>query len=248
MSYHPHEPPQFFLTAPAVCPYVEGRLERKVFTHLVGDGAPKLNDILSESGFRRSQNIAYRPACEQCRACVSVRVLVDQFQPTRSMNRIAKRNSDLISTSMEAIPSSEQFALFRQYIDARHFDGGMATMSVLDYSMMVQDSHIYTRVIEYRKRGPDTMITGKGEGASVAYALTDTLHNGFSMVYSFFDPEEDRRSLGSYIILDHIRRARKAGLPYVYLGYWVEQSTKMAYKARFLPQERFMSNDWELVK
>ncbi len=248
MSYHPHEPPQFFLTAPAVCPYIEGRLERKVFTHLVGDGAPKLNDILSESGFRRSQNIAYRPACEQCRACVSVRVLVDQFQPTRSMNRIAKRNSDLVGISMETIPSSEQFALFRKYIDARHFDGGMATMSVLDYSMMVQDSHINTRLIEYRKHGPDTIITGKGEGAPVAYALTDTLHNGLSMVYSFFDPQEDRRSLGSYIILDHIHRARKAGLPYVYLGYWVEQSTKMAYKARFLPQERFTSNDWELIK
>jgi len=245
MSYHQHDAPQFYLTAPAACPYIKGEVERKVFTHLVGELAPQLNDVLSEGGFRRSQNIAYRPACENCRACVSVRVLVNDFRPTRSMKRITKRNSDLIGTPVEPIPTGEQFELFRKYIDARHLDGGMAEMSVLDYSMMVQDTHIDTQLIEYRKRGPDTGITGKGIGPPIAYALTDQLRSGLSMVYSFFDPQEHRRSLGSYLILEHIERARKAGLPHVYLGYWVKKSAKMAYKARFLPQERVSSNGWE---
>ncbi len=244
MSYHPHNTPQFYLTAPAACPYIDGQIERKVFTHLIGDLAPQLNDVLSEGGFRRSQNIAYRPACDGCRACISVRVLVGEFQPSKSMQRIAKRNKDLIGKLADPIPTSEQYSLFRKYIDFRHAEGGMADMSVRDYSMMVQDTHIKTNIIEYRKRGPDSAITGEGIGPPIAYALTDTLHNGLSMVYSFFDPEEDKRSLGTYLILDHIRRARKAGLPYVYLGYWVEESPKMAYKARFLPQERMGNNGW----
>lgn len=244
MSYHSQHTPQFYLTAPAACPYVEGQLERKVFTHLVGESATQLNDVLSEGGFRRSQNIAYRPACENCRACVSVRVLVDEFHPTTSMRRIEKRNQDLIAKVTAPTPSRQQYSLFQEYIAARHSAGGMADMSILDYSMMVQDSHINTNMVEYRKRGPDSGITGKGEGPPIAYALTDTLHNGLSMVYSFYDPQESRRSLGSYIILEHIRRARRAGLPYVYLGYWVSSSPKMAYKARFLPQERMSANGW----
>ncbi len=244
MSYQPHETPQFYLTAPAECPYIEGEVERKVFTHLVGDLAPQLNDVLSEGGFRRSQNIAYRPACERCRACISVRVLVDEFQPTTSMRRIEKRNQDIVGKVIEPTPTSEQFSLFRKYIETRHSSGGMADMSVLDYSMMVQDTHIHTQLIEYRKRGPDSLITGEGEGPPIAYALTDTLRNGLSMVYSFFDPDEKSRSLGTYLILEHMRRARRAGLPYVYLGYWVESSPKMAYKARFLPQERMTTSGW----
>ena len=244
MSYHPHDTPQFYLTAPAACPYIDGQIERKVFTHLVGDLAPQLNDVLSEGGFRRSQNIAYRPACDGCRACISVRVLVSEFQPRKSMLRIDKRNRDIVGKLVEPIPTSEQYSLFRKYIELRHADGGMADMNVRDYSMMVQDTHIKSNIIEYKKRGPDSAITGEGIGPPIAYALTDTLHNGLSMVYSFFDPEEDKRSLGTYLILDHIRRARKAGLPYVYLGYWVEESPKMAYKARFLPQERMGTNGW----
>jgi len=244
MSFHPHDAPQFYLTAPAACPYIEGQVERKVFTHLVGDLAPQLNDVLSEGGFRRSQNIAYRPACDGCRACVSVRVLVGEFTASSSMRRIEKRNSDIIGKSIDPVPTSEQYSLFRKYIDHRHASGGMADMSVLDYSMMVQDTHIDTEIIEYRKRGPDSAITGEGVGLPIAYALTDNLHNGLSMVYSFFDPAENNRSLGTYLILDHIRRARRAGLAYVYLGYWVNESPKMAYKARYLPQERMTTNGW----
>jgi arginine-tRNA-protein transferase len=141
MTQHTTETPQFYLTAPAPCPYLAGRSERKVFTHLVGDRAAALNDILTQGGFRRSQNIAYRPACEGCRACISVRTVVDGFQTTRSMARVLKRNSDIIGAETAASPSSEQYSLFRGYLDARHAEGGMADMTVLDYAMIVGESH-----------------------------------------------------------------------------------------------------------
>ena len=239
---------QFFLTAPSPCPYLPGRLERKVFTHLVGAQAPALNDILTQGGFRRSQAIAYRPACDRCAACVSIRVCVDQFRPTASMRRVARANRKLIGAWREAGASSEQYSLFRRYLDSRHADGGMAQMSVLDYALMVEDSHVDTRVVEYRRRGPDSFITGRGEGELVACALTDLLADGLSMVYSFFDPRSAFRSLGTYMILDHIEHARKLGKPYLYLGYWVEGSPKMDYKARFLPQERLTRQGWERVE
>lgn len=244
MTKHTIESPQFFLTAPAPCPYLPGRAERKVFTQLVGDRAGALNDILTQGGFRRSQNIAYRPACEGCRACVSVRTVVDTFDMGSSFQRVLKRNRDLIGTETPSTPSSEQYSLFRTYLDARHADGGMADMSVLDYAMMVGDSHVETTIIEYRFRGIDSGITGRGEGPLVAAALTDILSDGLSMVYSFFDPSYRDRSLGTFMILDHIRRARRMGLPYVYLGYWVEGSDKMDYKRRFQPQEHLGARGW----
>jgi arginine-tRNA-protein transferase len=244
VTQHSRDTPQFYLTAPSPCPYLPGREERKVFTHLVGDRAPGLNDLLTHGGFRRSQSIAYRPACETCRACVSVRVIVDHFKPTRSMRRVRVQNSDVIGEMRVQAPSSEQYSLFRAYLDSRHRDGGMADMTVLDYAMMVEDSHVKTRLVEYRKRGPDSSINGRGSGSLLAVALTDVLSDGLSMVYSFFDPEEAARSLGTYMILDHIERARKINLPYVYLGYWVRGSGKMDYKARFLPQERLLPDGW----
>ncbi len=247
MTKHTPESPQFFLTAPAPCPYLPGRAERKVFTQLAGDRAGALNDILTQGGFRRSQNIAYRPACEGCRACVSVRTLVDPFEMTGGFQRVLKRNRDLVGTETPSSPSSEQYSLFRTYLDARHADGGMADMSVLDYAMMVGDSHVDTTIIEYRFRGIDTGITGRGEGPLVAAALTDILSDGLSMVYSFFDPGYRDRSLGTFMILDHIRRARRMGLPYVYLGYWVDGSAKMDYKRRFRPQEHLGARGWTLT-
>jgi arginine-tRNA-protein transferase len=244
VTQHSRDTPQFYLTAPSPCPYLPGREERKVFTHLVGDRAPGLNDLLTHGGFRRSQSIAYRPACETCRACVSVRVIVDHFKPSRGMRRVRAENSDVIGEMRVQAPSSEQYSLFRAYLDNRHRDGGMADMTVLDYAMMVEDSHVKTRLVEYRKRGPDSSINGRGSGSLLAVALTDVLSDGLSMVYSFFDPEESARSLGTYMILDHIERARKINLPYVYLGYWVRGSGKMDYKARFLPQERLLPDGW----
>jgi arginyl-tRNA--protein-N-Asp/Glu arginylyltransferase len=236
--------PQFFMTAPAPCPYLPGQVERKVFTHLVGQRAPEMNDILTQGGFRRSQNIAYRPACEGCRACVSVRIIVDEFQPTKSMKRVAAANTDLVSKEYPAEPSTEQFSLFREYLDSRHQQGGMSDMTVLDYAMMVEDTHVNTRIIEYRLREEGDGIAERPAGRLVAAALTDQMADGLSMVYSFYDPTFEDRSLGTFMILDHIRRARSKGLPHVYLGYWVEGSRKMTYKTRFLPQEHLLMQGW----
>jgi len=221
--------PQFYLTAPAVCPYLPGEMERKVFTHLVGPRAAEMNDLLTQGGFRRSQNIAYRPACEACRACVSVRILAGEFEPTRSMKRVMSANRDLIATVQPAQPSTEQFALFRRYLDDRHQHGGMSDMSALDYAIMVEDTHVNTRLIEYRIREPGS----------------DMMSDGLSMVYSFFNPKYEKRSLGTFMILDHINRARSLGLPHVYLGYWVKGSPKMDYKTRYQPQEQLMARGWE---
>ena len=245
MTQHPTQSPQFFLTAPSPCPYIEGQFERKVFTHLVGDKAPELNDLLTQGGFRRSQNIAYRPACENCRACISVRILAGEFKPTRNMKRVMQRNSDLVGAMHDAEPTTEQYSLFRSYLDSRHRKGGMSDMTVLDYAMMVEDTHVTTKIVEYRRRGPDTFITGKGVGELIAVALTDQMSDGLSMVYSYFSPEFEDRSLGTFMILDHIARARAAGLPHVYLGYWVNGSRKMNYKVRFTPQEHLGPKGWE---
>ena len=245
MTQHLTQSPQFFLTAPSPCPYLDGQFERKVFTHLVGDKAPQMNDLLTQGGFRRSQNIAYRPACETCRACVSVRILAGEFKPSRNMRRVLQANADLVGAMHEAEPSTEQYSLFRAYLDARHRKGGMSDMTVLDYAMMVEDTHVNTKIIEYRRRGPDTFITGRGQGELMAVALSDQMADGLSMVYSYFDPELADRSLGTFMILDHINRAKAMGLPHVYLGYWVNGSRKMNYKMRFMPQEHLGPKGWE---
>jgi len=236
------------MTAPNTCGYLPDKVERKVFTHLVGMRAAALNDLLTQAGFRRSQTIAYRPACDQCNACVSVRVPVDEFEPSRNMRRVLEANSDLVGLTIPNKATSEQYSLFRSYLGDRHSDGGMIDMSVLDFSLMIEDSHVDTTLIEYRRRGPDTFINGRGTGPLIATALTDILSDGLSMVYSFFDPELSDRSLGTYMILDHIQRTKKQGLPYLYLGYWINGSKKMDYKARFMPQERLGLNGWMRVE
>jgi arginyl-tRNA--protein-N-Asp/Glu arginylyltransferase len=248
VTQHSRDTPQFYLTAPSPCPYLPGREERKVFTHLVGEKAGDLNDLLTHGGFRRSQSIAYRPACEGCRACLSVRVMVEDFRPSPSLRRILGRNTDIVGEMRAAVPTSEQYSVFRAYLDSRHRDGGMADMTVLDYAMMVEDSHVDTRIVEYRLRDPDSGFTGRSSGPLCAMALTDVLSDGLSMVYSFYDPDHHGRSPGTFMILDHIERARRMGLPYVYLGYWVEGSKKMDYKARFLPQQRLLPEGWTRVE
>jgi arginine-tRNA-protein transferase len=246
LTQHSRDTPQFYLTAPSPCPYLPGKEERKVFTHLVGERAPELNNLLTHGGFRRSQSIAYRPACERCQACVSVRVLADEFRPTRNMRRVRERNADMAGEMRVAVPTPEQYSVFRAYLDARHGDGGMADMTVLDYAMMIEDSHVQTRLVEYRRR--DSNLRERGEGELMAVALTDVLKDGLSMVYSFYEPGFADRSLGTYMILDHIDRARRMGLTYVYLGYWVRNSRKMDYKARFLPQERLAPEGWQRIE
>jgi leucyl-tRNA---protein transferase len=240
--------PEFYVTAPQPCPYLPGRLERKLFTHLTHDKPPALVDNLLKGGFRRSQNIAYMPYCEGCQACVSVRVLVDEFTPTRSMRRVVEANTDLVARRLVATPTSEQYALFRAYIDTRHADGGMADMTVLDYAMMVEDSIIDTFMTEYRLR-PEPMAKASSEKQPlVGVALCDRLSDGISMVYSFYEPEVAKRGLGTYMILEHIAYAKRLGVPNLYLGYWINGSPKMNYKRRFQPQEQLTGNGWTRVE
>lgn len=235
--------PEFYVTAPQPCPYLPGRLERKLFTHLTHDKPPALVDNLLKGGFRRSQNIAYMPYCEGCQSCVSVRVAVDEFKISRSFQRVLDANTDLLAHRIAPRPTAEQYALFRDYIDARHADGGMADMTVLDYAMMVEDSIVDTFITEYRVRS-ESGLEAPSAGPLAGIALCDRLSDGVSMVYSFYDTEVPRRSLGTYMILEHIEYARRLGLPFLYLGYWIEGSRKMNYKTRFQPQERLTSHGW----
>ncbi|MEQ1930274.1 MAG: arginyltransferase [Parvularculaceae bacterium] len=228
----------FFITAPAPCPYLAGRTERKVFSYLSGPAAPSLNAILTRRGFRRSQNIIYVPACDACQACVPVRIVVDDFKLTRSRKRTLGANADLSRRMKPAQATSEQFSVLRGYLDARHEDGGMADMNVLDYASMVEETSVHTMILEYAARD------AHDEERLVACALSDRLTDGLSMVYSFFEPDEEARSLGRFMILDHVALARDLGLPYVYLGYWVDGSPKMDYKASFQPLEKLTATGW----
>jgi arginine-tRNA-protein transferase len=215
-------------------------VERKVFARLVGPHAAPLNDALTHSGFRRSQMIAYRPACDGCTACVSVRVVTEEFVVGRTMRRMDRINADLVRTVVPPEATREQFSLLQSYLASRHAGGGMSDMGLFDYVAMVEETPVETMLVEYRLRAPEG-----GAGRLIACALSDVLQDGLSMVYSFFDPELSFRSLGTYMILDHVRAARARRLPYVYLGYWVRGSRKMDYKARFQPLEALGSSGWK---
>lgn len=233
---------RFFLTAPSPCPYLPGRDERKVFAHLPLTEGAAVNDALTQVGFRRSQNIAYRPACEACDACLSARIPVQDYPFSRSERRVLDRNADLVRHVVEAEATLEQFDLLRRYLCARHAEGGMADMTWHDYVAMVEDTAVRTHLIEYRTQSADG-----GPGELAACALVDVLSDGLSLVYSFFDTGIERRSPGSFVILDHVLQAQTAGLPYVYLGYWVSGSDKMDYKARFRPLEVLKPGGWRLL-
>lgn len=211
-------------------------MERKLFTALQGDNAERLNDALSKQGFRRSQNVLYRPSCADCAACLSARINVAAFDPSKTQRRIAKRNTDLRRRATSPWATEEQFALFRRYLDARHAEGGMADMDLFEFAAMVEETPIRSRLIEYAPTDDEDDLR--------AVCLTDILDDGLSMVYSFFTPDRPKDSLGTYVILDHIQIARDLGLPYVYLGYWVPGSPKMGYKARFSGLEVYSRGQW----
>ncbi|MBJ2152598.1 arginyltransferase [Paracoccus sp. IB05] len=247
--------PQFYVTAPQPCPYLDGRMERKLFTALQGEHAQRLNDALSKQGFRRSQNVLYRPSCAECSACLSARIRVADFNPSRTQKRVLKKNEDLTRNATSPWATEDQFQLFRRYLDTRHADGGMADMDIFEFAAMIEETPIRSRVIEYTRPvdsadpgGSDRYGSdryGSDQGSRLAaVCLTDVFDDGLSMVYSFYDPAMNARSLGSYIILDHVEIAREAGLPYVYLGYWVPGSRKMGYKASFDALEIFKGGQW----
>ncbi|MEP1767563.1 MAG: arginyltransferase [Sulfitobacter sp.] len=227
--------PQFYVTAPQPCPYLDGRMERKLFTALQGQNAEKLNNSLSSQGFRRSQNVLYRPSCSDCSACLSARIDVAKFTASKSQRRTLKRNAALKRRATSPWATEDQYDLFRRYLDSRHSDGGMADMDVFEFAAMIEETPIRSRVIEYTQTETSELI---------GVCLTDVLADGVSMVYSFYTPDRPRDGLGNFIILDHIEIARSAGLPYVYLGYWVPGSQKMGYKAKFSGLEVFKGGVW----
>ena len=230
--------PQFYVTAPQPCPYLEGRMERKLFTALQGEGAQRLNDSLSKQGFRRSQNVLYRPSCADCAACLSARINVNDFTPRKSHRKTIKRNQGLTRRATSPWATEEQYDLFRRYLEHRHAQGGMADMDTFEFAAMIEETPIRTRVVEYTD----------DDGQLIAVCLTDILDDGVSMVYSFYDPDLPQHSLGTYIILDHIEIARENSLPHVYLGYWVPGSPKMGYKAGFSGLEVYVDGRWEKMR
>ncbi len=226
------------MTSPSPCPYLPGRQERKIFTELSGPHAGELNDALGRIGFRRSQSVAYRPSCVGCNACLSVRVVTDEFRANATQRKLIRRHGDLEVTACRPWATEEQFDLLRRYLASRHPGGGMTQMDETDYADMVEQSPVGTYVVEYRE--PAAL-----GGALVGACITDQQADGLSMIYSFFDADHaERQGLGNLIIMDHIIRARNAGLPYVYLGYWVKGSDRMQYKTRYRPMEVLGPNGW----
>lgn len=232
--------PRFFVTSPSPCPYLPGRTERKVFTELKGPHATELNDALGRIGFRRSQGVAYRPNCVGCSACVSVRVVTDEFRANATQRKLMRRHADIEISACKPWSTDEQFTLLSRYLSTRHPGGGMADMDEIDYADMVEQTPVDSYVIEYR----EPSVNGV-QGRLIGACLTDRQADGLSMIYSYFDAESaNRPGLGTFIIIDHIERARAAGLLYVYLGYWVEGAKRMRYKTRFRPIERLGPGGW----
>lgn len=235
LSYTPHRRPQFFYTtAPLPCPYVAGRIERKVVTEIAGPDADVLHERLSRAGFRRSHNIAYAPVCQACSSCIPIRIPAASYMPNAGMRRILARNRGTLAREVAARATAEHYALFQLYQQARHGEGDMAAMSFYDYRAMVEDTPVETRIAEFRDRA----------GRLIGACLIDQMGDGLSAVYSFFDPMLARLSLGSLAILWLVEHARAQDLGYVYLGYWVPESAKMAYKARFRPCEILSGGAW----
>lgn len=225
---------RFYATDLSPCPYRPGRLERRLVTLLDPAEEAAVLDQLTAAGFRRSQRFLYRPACPGCSACVPTRIRVADFRPSRGFRKILRRNADLHPSERPARATDEQFLLFRRYIQARHGDGGMAEMGWRDFVEMVEEAGDATRLVELRR----------ADGRLAAVSLTDYVESGLSGVYKFFEPDEPERSLGTFLILWHVARARELGRPYVYLGYWIEDCRKMAYKRRFQPLEALEGASW----
>ncbi|MDE2228258.1 MAG: arginyltransferase [Alphaproteobacteria bacterium] len=229
----------FFATSVLPCPYVEGRFERKLVVELCGCDAPAFYNDLSRAGFRRSHSLAYRPACAGCASCVPVRIPVADFVESRSLRRIRNLNRDLGASVTTARADHDQFRLFQRYQHSRHAESDMAAMSYGDYRAMVEDTPLTTALVRLRDRA--------GDGALRGACLTDLLDDGVSAVYSFYDPAEAKRGLGTLLILSLVDEARRRRLPFVYLGYWIAESPKMAYKARFRPLEALRPEGWQRI-
>ncbi len=229
--------PQFYVTAPQDCPYLDNQVERKLFTALYGANSKRLNNSLSKQGFRRSQNVLYRPSCANCIACMSARISSREFKPSKSQKRVLLRNSDVLRVVNPPLATDAQYDLFKQYITSRHPDGGMSEMDVDDFTAMIEETNVESKLIEYYAKINEQVEL-------ISFSLVDILDDGISMVYSVFNPDFKERSLGTYMILDHSNLALEMDLQFVYLGYWVKGSSKMDYKKRFSPLEIFTNDKW----
>lgn len=227
----------FYRSGPMPCPYIPGRIERKLFARLAGPDVAELNSALSRAGFRRSHDIIYRPVCPNCRACVAVRIPVALFEPNRTMRRVLAINANLVARERPAKATEEDFRLFLDYQRIRHDGSDMARMTRSEFTTMIEEGNAATSLFEFRDA--ENRLTG--------VMLTDRLEDGFSAVYSYYDAVQTRRSLGTYMILALISQARREGLPFVYLGYWIRESRKMSYKSRFRPLEMLMPGGWQIV-
>ena len=238
MHHDPPRTPQFYITAPQKCPYIRGKYERKLFTALYGRSTEQLNDDLSLQGFRRSQKVLYRPLCSDCSACLSIRVVVHEFKPSKSQRRVTSKNKLIFRVEKKAEATEEQYEIFKSYLNSRHLNGGMSNMDDLEFSSMIEETNVQSKVFEYRTA--DSECNDK----LVAVCLTDTNRDGLSMVYSFYDPSYQNLSLGKFMILDHILLAQQLKLDYLYLGYWIRRNDKMGYKADYKPAEVYHWDKW----
>ena len=241
MRHEPTRTPQFYVTAPQKCPYIKGKIERKLFTALYGRNSIKINDELSLQGFRRSQKVLYRPLCSNCSACLSIRVKVNEFNHSKSQIRVINKNKKLERIEKKPEATDEQYEIFKKYLNHRHLNGGMSDMDAIEFSSMIEETNVDSQIFEYWESKKEN------NKKLVAVCLTDTNQDGLSMVYSFYDPKYHSQSLGRYMILDHINLTKIRNLDYLYLGYWIRENSKMGYKSSYIPAEVYYKNEWKEI-
>ena len=241
MRHELNRVPQFYVTAPQKCPYIKGKIERKLFTALYGRNTVNLNDELSLQGFRRSQKVLYRPLCANCSACLSIRVKVNEFSYSKSQKRVINKNKKLIRVKKKPEATDEQYEIFKKYLNCRHLNGGMSDMDAHEFSSMIEETNVDSEIFEYWELKKDK------RKQLVAVCLTDKNKDGLSMVYSFYDPKYNSQSLGKFMILDHINLTISSNLDYLYLGYWIKDNSKMGYKSSYFPAEVFYKNQWKEI-